>query len=103
MPPGHVLAELGREAFSGVRTLAVAETSFKHALAAGSQFGLTELPRTLAVRPVPWIFYRRVDQMYGRARELSPCSPAGPRHSRWHSGVGARFQIFWYRQGLRRQ
>jgi len=32
MPPGHVLAELGREAFSGVRTLAVAETSFKHAL-----------------------------------------------------------------------
>jgi malonate decarboxylase epsilon subunit len=32
MPPGHVLAELGQEAFSGVRTLAVAETSFKHAL-----------------------------------------------------------------------
>ena len=32
MPPGHVLTELGREAFSGVRTLAVGETSFKHAL-----------------------------------------------------------------------
>jgi malonate decarboxylase epsilon subunit len=32
MPPGHVLTELGREAFSGVRTLAVGETSFTHAL-----------------------------------------------------------------------
>jgi malonate decarboxylase epsilon subunit len=32
MPPGHVLSELGREAFSGVRTLAVGETSFTHAL-----------------------------------------------------------------------
>src|SRR6266436_3948745 len=32
MPPGHVLAELGREAFLDVRTVAVAETSFKHAL-----------------------------------------------------------------------
>jgi malonate decarboxylase epsilon subunit len=32
MPPGHVLTELGREAFSGVRTLAVGETSFSHAL-----------------------------------------------------------------------
>lgn len=31
MPPGHVLTELGREAFSGVRTLAVGETSFTHA------------------------------------------------------------------------
>ena len=32
MPPGHVLTELGREAFSGVRTLAVGETSFTHVL-----------------------------------------------------------------------
>jgi malonate decarboxylase epsilon subunit len=32
MPPGHVLTELGREAFSGVRALAVGETSFTHAL-----------------------------------------------------------------------
>ena len=32
MPPGHVLTELGREAFSDVRTLAVGETSFTHAL-----------------------------------------------------------------------
>jgi hypothetical protein len=32
MPPGHVLTELGREAFSGVRTLAVGETSFTQAL-----------------------------------------------------------------------
>jgi malonate decarboxylase epsilon subunit len=32
VPPGHVLSELGREAFPDVRTLAVGETSFKHAL-----------------------------------------------------------------------
>jgi malonate decarboxylase epsilon subunit len=32
MPPGHVLSQLGREAFLDVRTLAVGETSFKHAL-----------------------------------------------------------------------
>jgi malonate decarboxylase epsilon subunit len=32
MPPGHVLSELGREAFPDVRTLAVGETTFKHAL-----------------------------------------------------------------------
>jgi malonate decarboxylase epsilon subunit len=32
MPPGHVLTELGREAFSDVRALAVGETSFTHAL-----------------------------------------------------------------------
>jgi len=32
MPPGHVLTELGREAFSGVRTLAIGETSLTHAL-----------------------------------------------------------------------
>ena len=32
LPSGHVLNQLGREAFLGVRTLAVGETSFKHAL-----------------------------------------------------------------------
>ena len=32
MPPGHVLSQLGREAFLDVRTLAVGEASFKHAL-----------------------------------------------------------------------
>jgi malonate decarboxylase epsilon subunit len=32
MPPGHVLSELGREAFPDVRTLAVGETSFKYAV-----------------------------------------------------------------------
>jgi malonate decarboxylase epsilon subunit len=32
MPPGHVLSQLGREAFLDVRTLAVGETSIKHAL-----------------------------------------------------------------------
>jgi malonate decarboxylase epsilon subunit len=32
MTPGHVLTELGREAFPDVRTLAVGETSFTHAL-----------------------------------------------------------------------
>jgi len=32
MPPGHVLSELARETFPDVRTLALAETSFKHAL-----------------------------------------------------------------------
>jgi malonate decarboxylase epsilon subunit len=32
MPPGHVLSQLGQEAFLDVRTLAVGETSFKHAL-----------------------------------------------------------------------
>ena len=32
MPPGHVLSELGREAFPDVRTLALGETSLKHAL-----------------------------------------------------------------------
>jgi malonate decarboxylase epsilon subunit len=32
MPPGHVLTELGRGAFSAVRTLAIGETSFAHAL-----------------------------------------------------------------------
>ena len=40
MPPGHVLSELGREAFPDVRTLAVGETSVKHALLLASQFGL---------------------------------------------------------------
>jgi malonate decarboxylase epsilon subunit len=52
MPPGHVLTELGREAFPGVRTLAVGETSFKHALLLAVN---SALPRTLA-RPVPWTF-----------------------------------------------
>src|SRR5882762_1802375 len=37
MPPGHVLSELAREAFPGVRTLAVGEASFKHALLLASQ------------------------------------------------------------------
>jgi malonate decarboxylase epsilon subunit len=32
MPPGHVLSELARETFPDVRTLAVGETSFTHAL-----------------------------------------------------------------------
>jgi malonate decarboxylase epsilon subunit len=32
MPPGHVLSQLGQEAFLDVGTLAVGETSFKHAL-----------------------------------------------------------------------
>src|SRR5258708_1455276 len=32
MPPGHVLSDLARESFPDVRTLALAETSFKHAL-----------------------------------------------------------------------
>jgi len=32
MPPGHVLSQLGQEAFLDVGTLAVGETSFEHAL-----------------------------------------------------------------------
>jgi malonate decarboxylase epsilon subunit len=32
MPPGHVLSELGREAFADVRTLAIGETSFSNAV-----------------------------------------------------------------------
>jgi malonate decarboxylase epsilon subunit len=32
MPPGHVLSELGREAFADVRTLAVGETSLTYAI-----------------------------------------------------------------------
>jgi malonate decarboxylase epsilon subunit len=32
MPPGHVLSELARETFPDVRTLAIGETSFTHAL-----------------------------------------------------------------------
>jgi hypothetical protein len=31
MPPGHVLRELGQEAFADVRTLAVGETSLTYA------------------------------------------------------------------------
>ena len=39
MPPGHVLSQLGREAFLDVRTLAVGETSFKHALLVALNLG----------------------------------------------------------------
>jgi malonate decarboxylase epsilon subunit len=39
MPPGHVLSELGREAFPDVRTLAVGETSFRHVVRLAVQFG----------------------------------------------------------------
>ena len=52
MPPGHVLSELGWEAFPDVRTLAVGETSLKHALLLASQFGLTNPPATLPARPM---------------------------------------------------
>jgi len=38
MPPGHVLSELGREAFPDARTLAVGETSFEYAVRLGRQF-----------------------------------------------------------------
>jgi malonate decarboxylase epsilon subunit len=38
MPPGHVLSELGREAFPDVRTLAIGETSLAYALRLASQF-----------------------------------------------------------------
>jgi malonate decarboxylase epsilon subunit len=38
MPPGHVLSELGREAFADVRTLAVGETSLTYAVRLASQF-----------------------------------------------------------------
>jgi hypothetical protein len=41
-------------------------------------------------------------QMYGRARESVLARQLDQRHSRWHARVGARFQIFWYRQRLRR-
>jgi len=54
MPPGHVLSELGREAFPDVRILAVGETSLKHALLLASQIGLTNPPATLPARPVSW-------------------------------------------------
>jgi malonate decarboxylase epsilon subunit len=37
MPPGHVLSELARETFPDVRTLAVGESPFKHALRLASQ------------------------------------------------------------------
>lgn len=54
MPPGHVLSELGREAFPDVRTLAVGETSLKDALRLASQFGLTNPPATSPARPMSW-------------------------------------------------
>jgi malonate decarboxylase epsilon subunit len=38
MPPGHVLSELGREAFADVRTLAIGETSLKYAVRLANQF-----------------------------------------------------------------
>jgi malonate decarboxylase epsilon subunit len=38
MPPGHVLSELGREAFADVRSLAIGETSLSHAVRLASQF-----------------------------------------------------------------
>jgi malonate decarboxylase epsilon subunit len=38
MPPGHVLSELGREAFADVRTLAIGETSLTYAVRLASQF-----------------------------------------------------------------
>jgi len=38
MPPGHVLSELGREAFTDVRTLAMGETSLTYAARLASQF-----------------------------------------------------------------
>jgi malonate decarboxylase epsilon subunit len=38
MPPGHVLSELGREAFDDVRTLAIGETSLTHAVRLASRF-----------------------------------------------------------------
>jgi malonate decarboxylase epsilon subunit len=41
MPPGHVLSELGREAFADVRTLAIGETSLTHAVRLASQFDQT--------------------------------------------------------------
>jgi len=39
MPPGHVLSELAREAFPHVKTLAIGETSFKHALLLAANSG----------------------------------------------------------------
>jgi malonate decarboxylase epsilon subunit len=38
MPPGHVLSELGREAFADVRTLAIGETSLTYAVRLAKQF-----------------------------------------------------------------
>ena len=38
MPPGHVLSELGREAFPGVRTLATGESSLRHVLQIANQY-----------------------------------------------------------------
>jgi malonate decarboxylase epsilon subunit len=42
MPPGHVLTELGREAFYGLKTLAVGDTSFSHALLVAAKGKLQE-------------------------------------------------------------
>ena len=38
MPPGHVLSELGREAFADVRTIAIGETSLTYAVRLAKQF-----------------------------------------------------------------
>jgi malonate decarboxylase epsilon subunit len=39
MPPGHVLSELGREAFPDLKSLAVGETSFRHVVRHAGQYG----------------------------------------------------------------
>jgi malonate decarboxylase epsilon subunit len=48
MPPGHVLSELAREAFPDVRTLAIGETSFKHALLLASHSVYVSRPKEVA-------------------------------------------------------
>jgi malonate decarboxylase epsilon subunit len=48
MPPGHVLSELGREAFPDVRTLAVGETSLKDALRLASHSVYVSRPKEVA-------------------------------------------------------
>jgi malonate decarboxylase epsilon subunit len=48
MPPGHVLSELAREAFPDVRTLAIGETSFKHALLLASHSVYVSRPKDVA-------------------------------------------------------
>jgi malonate decarboxylase epsilon subunit len=40
MPPGHVLTELGKEAFPCVKTLAVGETSLRHALRLADRYSM---------------------------------------------------------------
>jgi malonate decarboxylase epsilon subunit len=52
MPPGHVLSELGREAFADVRTLAMSETSLAYVseIVARRQRTKTDLARVPAIR-----------------------------------------------------